>query len=69
MRERKLLGGILILISLFIVYQAYKIFTGWQYRNKVVLGIRDITPFIEIAIAIIIAVIGIALLVKNRSNE
>ena len=68
MIERKLVGGILILISLFIVYQAYIIFTSWQYRNKLVLGVRETTPFIELAIAIIVGMIGILLLVKKRTN-
>ena len=69
MLERKLIGIILVLISFFVAYQAYDNLISWQHRNKVVLGISDPIPYIEIIIAFFIAVIGIWLLVKQRTPE
>jgi hypothetical protein len=62
----KALGGIIILLGLYIGVHAVTVIGGWEHRNKVRLGIQDRLPYVELGVALCAVLIGLYVLLKKR---
>ena len=67
MRQRVIIGSLLLFVGFFLGYHAYHSLTDWQYRNRAALGETGIFPYIEIALALFLAIGGLWLLFKKTS--
>jgi hypothetical protein len=51
----------------FSAYHAFKTLNGWQYRNRAAFGETDLLPYFEIALALLMGIVGLWLLLKKPS--
>ncbi|HKG20859.1 MAG TPA: hypothetical protein VKC34_03090 [Blastocatellia bacterium] len=61
----KVMGGLIILLALYIGVHAVTALSGWEHRNKAALGIPDRTPYLELAVALFGLAIGLFIFLKK----
>ncbi len=66
MSKRIILASLLLLAGFFLGYHAIGTLTGWQYRNQEAFGVALFTPYLELALALALALSGLWLLFKRQ---
>ena len=66
MSRRIILASLLILVGFFIGYHAIGTLSGWQYRNQEAFGVASLAPYVEMALALALALVGLWLLFKRQ---
>lgn len=61
-------GGVIILLGLYIGVHAVTAIRGWEHRNKAALGIPDRLPYVELGVALCAILIGFYLLLRKRKS-
>lgn len=62
------MGGVIILLGLYIGAHAVTALRGWEHRNKAALGIPDRLPYVELGVALCAISIGFYVLLKKRKS-
>ncbi|HYP27301.1 MAG TPA: hypothetical protein VE262_11335 [Blastocatellia bacterium] len=54
----KVMGGLIILLGLYLGGHGINALRGWEHRNKEAFGISDRAPYVELAVALFGVAVG-----------
>jgi hypothetical protein len=67
MSKRIIIGSLLLLGGFFSAYHAFQTLNSWQYRNRAAFGESNPLPYFEIALTLLLGIVGLWILFKKPS--